>query len=207
VSALGASDAVSSFARVLCVLVGMSLVTSCLGTTYRWKEEVQLHDGRVIVIERSVRTGDAPTGPVQQPAESDYTLKFKADGKRLITWVAGKNFVPMILDIKDGVPYVVAVGRTGTAYELEGCPKPPYFLFRHRGDAWERVPYEKFPGDIRKRNLLSGATYREEPVAAVKRGLVTREDIQRSLVGLDTFNKEIRADRPMPLSCIAQGKR
>lgn len=131
---------------------------------------------------------------------------FKVDGNRFITWAAGKNFQPMILDIKDGTPYVVAVGSTGTAYELEGCPKPPTSSsgIAARGNA---ITYEEFPSDLRKRNLLSGVTYRTEPFAAVKRGLVTYQDVQKSFFGLDTFNKEVRADRPMPLTCIAQGKR
>lgn len=105
-SALGTSDAVSSFARVLCVVVGMSLLPSCLGkSTYVWKEEVLLHDGRVMVIQRGVKTGYLPREIGQPPPESDYTLTFETVDGRKLTWDGGRGrFVPMILDFEDGVP-------------------------------------------------------------------------------------------------------
>jgi len=208
VSALHTSDAVSSFARVLFVLVGTSLLSSCLGrSTYRWNEEVQLHDGRVIVIERSVRTGEVPVEIGQPPGESDYTLTFKTCDGKSVTWEAGTSFNPMILDLSDEVPYVVAEASPLNDYAQHDCSRPPYFFFRYRDAKWERVSYEEFPRGFRRRNLLSGATYRTEPFAAVKRGSVTLADVQKSHFGLDNYYKEVREDRPMPSACLARGKR
>ena len=69
----------------------MALLSSCLGkSTYRWKEEVQLHDGRVIVIERSVGTGQVPVEIGQPPGESDYTLTFKISGGKFV--LGGNSF-------------------------------------------------------------------------------------------------------------------
>lgn len=67
-----------------------------------------LHDGRVIVIERSVRTGEDPVEIGQRPGKSNYTLTFEtADGKP-VSWGAGKSFKPMILDLSNGTRYLVA---------------------------------------------------------------------------------------------------
>jgi len=198
----------SSIARVLCVLVGMSLLSSCLGkSTYRWKEEIQLHDGRFIVIERSVRTGEVPVEIGQPPGESDYTLTFKTSDGKSVTWEAGKSFRPMILDIVGDVPYVVATGRTEVAYERYGCPSPPYFLFRYVGGEWERVTYEQLPKAIRNRNLLSGPASQEESRTAVRRGLVTSDDVRRSLFGLPSYYREVKEDMPTPGVCIAKSLR
>jgi hypothetical protein len=205
VSALGTSDAVSSFTRVLCVFIGMSLLSSCLGkSTYRWKEEVQLHDGRVIVIERSVRTGEVPVEIGQPPGESDYTLRFETEDGKAVTWEAGKWFDPMILDFFKGVPYVVATGRKGVAYERHGCPKPPYFVFRLNAGSWERIYYEELPKPVRLANLYSSPT-RKDRFGAVRSGFVTAENVKDSHLGLDSFYKEVREDMPMPLTCIARG--
>ena len=88
--------------------------------TYHWKEEVLLHDGRVMVIERSVKTGYAPREIGQPPGESDYTLTFDAPEGKSITWDGGRNrFIPMILDFEQGVPYVVATGATSLVYGAE----------------------------------------------------------------------------------------
>jgi hypothetical protein len=186
----------------------MSLLSSCLGkSTFRWKEEVQLHDGRVIVIERSVRTGEVPVELGQPPGESDYTLTFKTNDGKSVTWDGGKWFDPMLLDIDGEVPYVVATGRTELTYERYGCPRPPYFLFRYGGGEWERVSYEQFPKAIRKRNLLSGPTLQRETRAAVGRGLATLGDVQRSFFGLPSHYREIKEDMPIPGVCIAKGVR
>ena len=207
-SALGTSDAVSSFARVLCLLVGMSLLSSCLGqSTYRWKEEVQLHDGRAIVIERSVRTGEVPVELGQPPGESDYALTFKTSDGKSVTWEAGKLFSPMTLDFSAEVPYVVADAGTLNDYAKHDCSRAPYLFFRYRDAKWERISFEEFPREIRKRNLLSGPTYRPEPFAAVKRGVVTFDEVKKSHFGLDIYYKEVREDRPMPSACLARGKR
>jgi len=198
----------TSLARVLFTLVGMSLLSSCFGkSTYRWNEEVQLHDGRVIVIERSMRTGEVPVEIEQPPGESDYTLRFKTYDGKSVTWDGGKWFDPMILDIDGEVPFVVATGRTELTYERYGCPRPPYFLFRHVGGEWEPISYEQFPKAIRKRNLLSGPALQRESRAAVGRGLVTRDDVQRSFLGLPSFYREIKEDMPIPGVCIAKSGR
>jgi hypothetical protein len=196
------------FHVLLGALAATFTLSACFGrATYDWKEEVLLHDGRVIVIERSLRTGEVPVEIGQRPGESDYTLTFKtADGKT-VSWGAGKSFKPMILDFSSGTPYVVARGSTGPDYEKHGCPRPPYFIFRWADGVWQRIDYEQLPKEIRKANLLASATGDDDRLAAVKRGKTTVEDVRRSHRWLDAHYKEIRTDAPMPLDCIARGRR
>lgn len=201
----GHKSGLTSFTHVLCVLVGMSLLSSCFGkSTYRWKEEVQLHDGRVIVIERSVRTGEVPVEIGQPPGESDYTLRFKNSDGKSVTWESSKSLRPMTLDFVDGVPYVVATGITGNDYARHGCPKPPYVIFEFKSGSWERITYEQLPKSVRRANLYSSPT-RKDRLGAVKSGFVTVQNVKDSHLGLDSFYKEVRADMPMPLACIARG--
>jgi hypothetical protein len=198
VSALGTSDVVSSFARALTVLVGMSLLSSCFGkATYHWKEEVQLRDGRVIVIERSVRTGEVPVEIGQLPGESEYTLTFKTRDGKFVTWEAGRSFRPMILDFSGEIPYVVATGITLTDYQANGCPKPPYFIFRFEAGGWVRIAYEQLPSSVRRANLYSSPT-RKDRVDAVRSGLVTLEDVRTSQLGLSAWRVQVAEDAPNP---------
>ena len=198
VSALGTSDAVSSFARALCVLVGIALLSSCLGKpTYRWNEEVQLHDGRVIVIERSVRTGEVPVEIGQPPGESDYTLTFKTRDGKSVVWEAGKSLRPMTLDFSGEIPYVVATGITLTDYQANGCPKPPYFIFRFEAGGWVRIAYEQLPSSVRRANLYSSPT-RKDRLDAIRSGLVTLEDVRRSHLGLSAWRIQVAEDAPNP---------
>lgn len=166
--------------------------------TYHWKEEVLLHDGRVIVVERSVKTGYVPVEMGQPPGESDYTLTFMAADGRAVTWRAGKSFDPMILDFVDGTAYVVARGSTGPDYEKHGCPKPPYFIFRYADGHWQRIEYEQLPHEIHRANLLSSATGDEDRLAAVKRGKTTVDDVRKSHRRLSPEYKEVKEDAPNP---------
>ena len=168
--------------------------------TYRWQEEVLLHDGQVIVIDRSVRTGEVPVEIGQQPGLSDYTLRFKAIDGTPVTWDAGRDrFVPIILDFVEGVPYVVALGRTAVVYSAERCPRPPYFFFRWSAGEWMRVSYEDFPKALRNTNLTVGLLYRPPFNERIRsRELVTREDVRKLLRTADPGAKMVREDAPNP---------
>ena len=194
---------------LLCALFATFTLSACFGrATYHWKEEVLLHDGRVVVIERSVMTGYVPREINQPPGESDYTHTFNPpDGKR-ITWNGGRDrFIPMILDFADGVPYVVATGAAGLSWQDEGCPRPPYFFFRWTAGEWKRVSYEEFPRAVRQSNLSAGLTYpsRDPMRERIGRGdLVTKEDVARLKRTAVPERREIREDAPMPMTCAAR---
>jgi len=193
-------------------LLSMLVMTGCdAKQTYRWKEEVLLHDGRVIVIERSVKTGYVPREIGQSPPESDYTLTFKGADGNDISWDGGRGrFIPMILDFEAGVPYVVATGATGLVYGVEGCPRPPYFFFRWNAGEWQRVTYEEFPKAIRKANLSAGLTYpsRDPMRERIARGeLVTKEDVIRLKRTADPDAKEVREDKANPCATWADDYR
>jgi len=189
-------------------VVSMLMLGGCFGKqAYRWPEEVLLHDGRVIVIQRGVKTGYLPREIGQPPSESDYTLAFEGVNGKKVTWDGGRGrFDPMILDFEGGVPYVVAVGATGLVYGVEGCPRPPYFFFKWDGDQWQRVTYEQFPKSIRKSNLSAGLTYpsRDPMRERIGRGeLVTKEDVIRLKRNASPDAKEVREDKANPCATWA----
>jgi hypothetical protein len=79
-----------------------------------WKEEVLLHDGRKIVVTRTVeRGGRHEIG--QRPPYREQQLSFTLpDTGSSLAWedhfskdLGAANFLPMLLDVYDGVPYLV----------------------------------------------------------------------------------------------------
>ena len=183
----------------------LGTVSVCFGKqTYRWQEEVLLHDGRVIVIDRSVRTGEVPVELGQSPGVSDFSVTFKTSDGRPVSWEGGRDrFVPMILDFIDGVPYVVAHGATGLVYAAEGCPRPPYFFFRWSAGEWMRISYEDFPKALRNANLTVDLLGRPPFNERIARGeLVTREDVRVLLRTANPEGKTVREDAPTPMACI-----
>lgn len=126
-----------------------------------WQEEVLLHDGSRLVVERSVeRGGRHEIG--QRPAYTKQTLTFThpATGTPIV-WEdkptpesGNSNFLPMALDIYQDTVYLVANPMGCLAYNKWGRPNPPYIVFRYGGKVWERVPLSELPSETRKPNLI-----------------------------------------------------
>lgn len=126
-----------------------------------WQEEVLLHDGRTMIVERTVeRGGRHEIG--QKPPYKEQRLSFTVPGTtQTITWedhysqdLGQANFLPMALDISGGTPYLVASPMGCLSYNKWGRPNPPYVIFRYQGEDWKRIPLQELPVEIKTPNLI-----------------------------------------------------
>ena len=126
-----------------------------------WKEEVLLHDGSKMVVERMVeRGGRHEVG--QKPPYKEQRLSFALPGaKQTITWedhysqdLGQANFLPMALDISGGTPYLVAYPMGCLSYNKWGRPNPPYVVFQYQGKEWTRIPLQELPAEIKTPNVI-----------------------------------------------------
>ncbi len=129
-----------------------------------WKEEVLLHDGTKIIMDRSVeRGGRHEIG--QKPPYKKQSLSFTMPGtKKEVTWedkysedVGSANFLPMLLDVQAGIAYLVASPMGCLSYNKWGRPNPPYVIFKYQGEAWGRIPLQELPAEIKTPNLIFSA--------------------------------------------------
>lgn len=126
-----------------------------------WKEEVQLHDGSKIIVERSVeRGGRHEIG--QKPSYKEQSLSFTlpATGQR-VTWednyskdVGSANFLPMLIDIFKDTIYLVASPMGCLSYNKWGRPNPPYVVFKYQNKEWKRISLQELPAEIKTLNLI-----------------------------------------------------
>lgn len=132
------------------------LLSSCLDgrKTVEWKQEVPLHDGRVIVLERiSKQTGTL--FPENVGLEYEQTLTFvHPDTQERIRWTLPKGLQPAALEFERGVPYYLLKVYTVADYNAWECPNPPWLLYRHDQGSWQRVPFEQLPEKVVKRNVV-----------------------------------------------------
>lgn len=140
------------------LMLGISLGANAGDT---WKEEVLLHDGQKVVAERFVqRGGRHEIG--QTGTYVEQTLKFSLPGSaQTIEWTDSRdpdlgsaNFLPMLLDIAEGTPYLVAYPMGCLSYNKWGRPNPPYVVFKYQANAWERIPLQSLPSEIKTPNLI-----------------------------------------------------
>ncbi len=126
-----------------------------------WKEEVLLHDGQALLVERwTLRGGRSELG--QQAPIKEESLEFVHPMTRQsITWASHASpdlgladLAPIALQVVDATPYLVTYPVGCLAYNKWGRPNPPYVLFRYTASAWQRIELQQLPQALQKPNLL-----------------------------------------------------
>lgn len=124
--------------------------------TVTWKEEVQLSDGRVIVVEReTLRVSGGPElahgGSGTSPKEERIRFEFPHGSGQEVEWhstrMSGMGWpeTPLILDFEVDTPYVITLNSGG------GCLY--YSMYVYQRNAWsEKALEESIPQ--RKSNLF-----------------------------------------------------
>lgn len=148
-------------------LLVMICVTSfgVMGFSFRteqWSEDALLSDGRLIRVEREVDYTIRPIFSLECRWCSwpdRFWLKFShPDTKETIKWQGEQFFHPVLLDIVNGVPYLVVVGRpTKETASTYGCPELPYIYLQYDNSGiwgkWRPLPFEQAPEALQKANL------------------------------------------------------
>ena len=155
------------------------------GNSASWKEEVLLHDGRKIIVERSqTRGGRHEIG--QEVPIAKHMVSFSLPGtNRPITWESEFGMEPeksslilLALDVVDNVPYLVTTTAGCIAYNKWGRPNPPYVFFRYYGKTWQRIQMGEVPAAIKEANVVIG-TQRMEQHLTEYSGPVPTDEIKR----------------------------
>ena len=126
-----------------------------------WREEVQLHDGQKLIVERSqTRGGNHEIG--QEVPIAEHKVSFTLPGThKEITWKStygsGADDTDLILnalDVLNGVPFIITTTTTCASYNKWGRPNPPYVVFKYVAGKWQRVPLAEFPAEIKEANVV-----------------------------------------------------
>lgn len=175
------------------LLMGVSMSANAglfgLGGT-SWKEEVLLHDGNRIIVERSVeRGGNHEIG--QEPPLKEQSLSFILPStNENVTWedkftqdIGGANFLPMLLEVRKDTAYLVVRPMGSRSYVKWGSPNPPYVVFKYQSRTWQRIPLQDLPEDFKTPNLV----YSSPDRVATKNGHVVSAEAIRKLY--DGYNQ------------------
>jgi len=152
------------FSVVILFLLSLFLSGCFLGHSAWWKEEVLLHDGQTIIVDRTEK--DDPTGlaePFKGPPRAEETIHFTIPGtKQWVEWKSDfgrdlqDNLTLLLLDFQQGTPYIATKPRFCHAYDKWGRPNPPYVFFKYDGKTWQRIKLEEFPAAFQNTNVLIG---------------------------------------------------
>jgi hypothetical protein len=125
-----------------------------------WNEEVLLHDGKTIVVERHSGFGGRREFSQGAPIK-EQSVTFSLPGRnQSIVWksefsedVGRANFTLLAVHILNGTPYIVAEPNLCLAFNKWGRPNPPYVFFKHDGKKWQRISLEEFPVEFKELNV------------------------------------------------------
>jgi len=131
------------FARLGLFLIMCASLSACSGGQ-KWKEEVQLSDGRNIIVDREMTReagGDELASNHSGSKPKTYHIRFEypAGSGKMIEWHSTKISpqtwpeVPLILDMESGQPVIFAI-----VFISSGCEV--YSKYIYRNGAWIEGP-------------------------------------------------------------------
>jgi hypothetical protein len=148
-------------ALLLVLSIHMNAYAGLFGGGDSWKEEVLLHDGRKLIVERSVsRGGRHEIG--QSPPISEQSLSFTIpDTDERVIWkdefskdVGIANFLPIQLDVLNNRAYLTATPAGCLSYNKWNRPNPPYVVFQYKNKEWKRISLQELPSEFKVPNLI-----------------------------------------------------
>lgn len=167
------------------MILGGGMSACAMGGT-SWKEEVLLHYGKKIIVERSQTYGGRHEIG-QSPPIKEHTISFSLpNSKKTLTFksefsedVGRANLNLLALHVLNDTPYLVAEPNLCLAYNKWGRPNPPYVIFKYDGKAWQRISLSQLPAEFKAINLIVN-NGREEDIqrAASGPGYVSVADVQ-----------------------------
>lgn len=170
---------------ILMMCVSLSAYAGLLGLGgTSWKEEVLLHDGSKIIVERVVeRGGRHEIG--QQPPIKNQSLSFTLPStNEKVIWedsftedVGGANFLPMQLEIRKDTAYLAAHPMGNLSFIKWGSPNPPYVIFKYQNKKWNRITLQELPAEFTTPNLIFSSPDDEAKKAGQR--IVSAEAIKR----------------------------
>ena len=176
-----------AIAAIATLAIGMSACAALPGSgSSSWKEQVLLHDGQKIIVERSQSYGGR-SEPGQSSPVKEHRVRFKLPGSTsTITWTSeygddlGRtNFNLLALHIRDAVPYLVVEPNLCLSYNKSGRPNPPYVFFKYEAKEWRRIALEALPAEFKTLNVVINNS-RQTDIEELQKGAgyVPAEDVQ-----------------------------
>ena len=164
-----------------------------------WDEEVRLHDGRVVVVGRSIQYERLDRwSRYDGTIPRKETLRFVPQGEQQQREVSFPNLRLFVFDTHGGVNYLVLTptsGRSGMADHSPfpaGEPPGDYRVLRLTGDGFVQIPLKDLPAAIVDANLLWNDSAR---VVSLHAGhllsLPTKQQMNRETVGLPRTSREV----------------
>ena len=148
-----------------------------------WKEEVLLHGGKKIIVERSLQRGGRHEIGQRSGATSESATLTIPETNQTVTWndkysddIGSSNFNLMMIEVSGNIAYIVASPMGCLSYNKWGRPNPPYVIFKHQDKVWERIPLQELPTEFTTPNVVVSSP--DDAAKESVRGLVSADKVK-----------------------------
>lgn len=127
-----------------------------------WQEEVLLHDGQKLIVERYLERGFGGNEAGQPSPGKEQGLRFTLpSSQETVEWktqfsqdIGRFDFMPLLLDVVGKSAFVVAAPVGCQAYNKWGRPNPPYVVFKYAEKSWSQIPLTELPPELHTPNVI-----------------------------------------------------
>lgn len=133
---------------VVCICVAEN--ASGAPAQIKWTEQVRLHDGRVVQLERRVGW---MAGEVQRWGRNMY-FEF-CYAPMSVYWRSHSKYPPELFDIVDGRAYAKVSAHDCEVCKLHGYPETDALYFVWLGGSWKQIGHSEFPPQLRLNLLMN----------------------------------------------------
>jgi len=175
---------IQTIALVFAAVTSVNAAAGFLGSGGEsWKEEVLLHDGPRLIIERSqTRGGNHEIG--QEAPIAEHKIYFSLPGTHeAVIWKStygynrdSPNLILLDVDVVNRVPYIVTSILICPAYNKWDRPNPPYVIFKYVGKEWKRIPLAELPKEIKEANVVIDMAKHSGTLSAKEAKTINEED-------------------------------
>ena len=169
---------------VVCFLSvwGVSM-SGCATSTLTWQEEVLLHDGQKLIVERSQKYGGylEPASRERQVTEEVWEFT-TPDTQQRVAWKSDwgrtneDNLSLLVLGFVGRTPYIATSTGLCHAYAKWNRPNPPYIFFKFDGKVWQQISLNEFPTEFVNVNVVVGAPDRQNRTGTLSIATIKEEN-------------------------------
>lgn len=150
---------------LILIMTWLTSINMCgylgIGGHLKWREEVLLHDGSKIIVQRWQKRFNVYTLEKSSLIQRQSLSFTHPKTKENIVWKSGPtegintiNLTLIALHIKDNTSYIITRPYGCFAHNKWGRPNPPYVIFRYEDEKWKRIPLEALPLEFSNNNLI-----------------------------------------------------
>lgn len=174
---------------VFLILPACNLKDTFFQEDVKWKEEVTLHDGRIITVDIDT-TLTRLKFPCHCRDEIDRVVRFfNPNSGSEVSWEVPDSLYPIMIDLYDDVFYTVSVIK-GRSIESEwGCQDPPLVFFKRVNNSWQRMELDDLSESTRQANFIS--SYQSIKAGVIDDGIASTQEVKHELRGYRPLFYEI----------------